>query len=60
MEMVDTWIKQQGDQPSRPEAIRRLVELAFGLMPAKEVTPERAAVLAIADRAEKRSRRSKR
>jgi hypothetical protein len=28
---LDTWIKQQSDKPSRPQAIRRLMEQALAL-----------------------------
>jgi len=41
---VDEWANLQGDKPSRPEAIRRLVELGLaGSQPAKQTSPEGAA-----------------
>jgi Arc/MetJ-type ribon-helix-helix transcriptional regulator len=35
---LDDWISRQDDRPSRPEAIRRLVEQALASAPAKRLT----------------------
>src|SRR6266480_3220547 len=40
---VDRWAASQKDAPSRPEAIRRLVELGLAIAPRAEVRPEKAA-----------------
>ena len=42
LKSLDGWISKQSDQPSRPEAIRRLVELALGR--AKSKAPNKASV----------------
>jgi hypothetical protein len=40
---VDRWAAAQKDAPSRPEAVRRLVELGLAIAPRAEVRPEKAA-----------------
>ncbi|HWF94048.1 MAG TPA: hypothetical protein VG291_03725 [Xanthobacteraceae bacterium] len=41
---LDAWIARQDDQPSRPEAIRRLVELGLaGARPIRQQNPKTAA-----------------
>jgi hypothetical protein len=40
---LDGWIKRQNDKPSRPEAIRRLVEQALASAPAKRPTSKATA-----------------
>jgi hypothetical protein len=41
---LDRWSKSQGDKPSRPEAIRRLIEVALASSdPTKQTSPKAAA-----------------
>jgi hypothetical protein len=40
---VDQWAALQKDAPSRPEAVRRLVELGLAIAPRAGVRPEKAA-----------------
>ena len=40
---VDRWVASQQDDPSRPEAIRRLVELALGIAQRAGVRTKKAA-----------------
>jgi hypothetical protein len=68
LEALDEWCWKQPDVPSRPEAIRRLLEYALRVPAARQLpphlpprteepaSPERERVIAAVERAEARSR----